>query len=198
MNIKRVTITVHSNHLIKRQKTEEALSNYLSITKADPGNLKAWKDAGYCYRMLKRYDKALEAYQKVIAGNNRALAASAYIGMGKIYEDTGQIEQAFKAYDESAKIYRHNCDACLGIARLYAKTDNRGMAIYWANEAVETNRHNWHAWLLLAKQYFAADQLENAKKAYQKVLEINPEIRDAHQGIKSVESRIKLQGKPNS
>ena len=58
----------------------------------NPKNANAWNYIGYSNRKLKRFDKAMTAYQKALALEPNHRAANEYIG--ELYLQTGKLAQA--------------------------------------------------------------------------------------------------------
>ncbi len=75
-------------------------------------------------------------------------------------EDTGQDEEAFKYYEQGLEAY---------------KEENYEGAIRYFNQSIKYNPHVWQTHQYVGSCYLALGDEENAKKAYRKSLELNPE-----------------------
>jgi tetratricopeptide (TPR) repeat protein len=56
--------------LFQAQKWEESIKAYDAITKSQPANNRAWYRLAYALQATGKYNEAVEAYQKIAAGNN--------------------------------------------------------------------------------------------------------------------------------
>jgi tetratricopeptide (TPR) repeat protein len=55
--------------------------------------------------------------------------------------------------------------------------------VAWCKDLVKRFPDNYYAYLLLGSAYRYKDELDNSKKAYEKAIEINPNIADAYLGL---------------
>ncbi|HUL31168.1 MAG TPA: tetratricopeptide repeat protein [Thermodesulfobacteriota bacterium] len=59
---------------------------------------------GYSYEGKREYEKAIDAYQKVVALTQGFQLANAYFGLGRCYEKMGKVKEALENYKGFAKI----------------------------------------------------------------------------------------------
>ena len=57
------------NTLYKLERYHDALKNFEALVESRPKDSLLWNNIAHCYHGLKRYDKALEAYNKALALN---------------------------------------------------------------------------------------------------------------------------------
>ena len=59
---------------------------------------------GYAYEEMKDYEKALQAYQKILEMGESFETADAYLNMGRCYEKLGKNKEALENYQAFIKI----------------------------------------------------------------------------------------------
>jgi tetratricopeptide (TPR) repeat protein len=59
---------------------------------------------GYAYEEKKDYEKAVEAYQKVLEMGKNFQFAGAYLNMGRCYEKLGKKKEALENYKDFLKV----------------------------------------------------------------------------------------------
>jgi tetratricopeptide (TPR) repeat protein len=88
---------------------EEAIKAYESfLEKAGKEKIYqsfAMEGLGYSYEGKKDYEKALNAYQKIIDLGENFKLENAYLGMGRCYEKLGKNKEALENYKVFLKIY---------------------------------------------------------------------------------------------
>lgn len=88
--------------LLKFNQPQEALKNYLLLTKLEPKNGENYYQAGYLYEQQNRYDLALGFMQKAVAVDKKHAKAHAEIGL-MLYR-TKQFSEAKKEIDLAIKL----------------------------------------------------------------------------------------------
>ena len=92
----------YSALLMKYNQLEEALKNFLLLTKLDPNNAENFYNAGHIYENQNRYDIALGFMQKAVMLNKKHAKAHAEIGL-MLYR-TKQYNEAKKEIDTAIKL----------------------------------------------------------------------------------------------
>jgi Tfp pilus assembly protein PilF len=99
----------HTNigaYLQEHKRLPEAIEQYqktIELT-SDPSLLSStYANLGTAYRDLGDYAKALESYQQALALNSTAF--NAYLGMGRLFEKQGNLDDAIGAYSQSVAIH---------------------------------------------------------------------------------------------
>lgn len=92
----------YSQLLLKYNQQEEALKNFLLLTKLDPSNAENFFQAGRIYELQNRYDLALGFMQKCVMLNKRHAKAHAEVGL-MLYR-TKQYNEAKKEIDIALKL----------------------------------------------------------------------------------------------
>ncbi|MCQ2582457.1 MAG: tetratricopeptide repeat protein [Treponema sp.] len=94
--------TEYADLLMKHNQTNEALKNYILLTKLDPRNPEVFYNAGRLYEDNNRYDIALGLMQKTVALDKRHAKAHAEIGL--MYYRMKNFVDARKEIDISLKL----------------------------------------------------------------------------------------------
>jgi tetratricopeptide (TPR) repeat protein len=106
----RLSILYKGNIHLRLGEFEEAIGAYESFLKKE-GKEKiyqsfAMEGLGYSYEGKKDYEKALNAYQKIIDLGENFKLENAYLGMGRCYEKLGKNKEALENYKTFLKIYQ--------------------------------------------------------------------------------------------
>lgn len=106
----RLSILYKGNIHLRLGEFEEAIGAYESFLKK-AGKEKiyqsfAMEGLGYSYEGKKDYEKALNAYQKIIDLGENFKLENAYLGMGRCYEKLGKNKEALENYKAFLKIYQ--------------------------------------------------------------------------------------------
>jgi len=106
----RLSILYKGNIHLRLGEFEEAIKAYEDFLKK-AGKEKiyqsfAMEGLGYSYEGKKDYEKALNAYQKIIDLGENFKLENAYLGMGRCYEKLGKNKEALENYKAFLKIYQ--------------------------------------------------------------------------------------------
>ncbi len=90
-----------ANNLFLEKKFSLAIDEYSKILENDPENLSALNNMGYTLTKLKKFDQALECYEKSleIQGNDHIVL----INKISLFRKTGKVEDALKLCNEILK-----------------------------------------------------------------------------------------------
>jgi adenylate cyclase len=110
---------------------DEALREALRAQELDPLSLLMNMTPGLTSYLARRYDEAIEAFQKVIEMEPNFMAAHSMLGHA--YEQKGMYEEAFAEYQTALGILGENADVKASVkallARTYAAWDKRAEAM---------------------------------------------------------------------
>ena len=104
----KLSILYKGNIHLRLGEFEEAIKAYESfLQKAGKEKLYrsfAMEGLGYSYEGKKDYEKALNAYQKIIDLGENFQLENAYLGMGRCYEKLGKNKEALENYKNFLKV----------------------------------------------------------------------------------------------
>jgi predicted AAA+ superfamily ATPase/Tfp pilus assembly protein PilF len=150
---------------------------YEKILELNPDNIEIYFSMGRSYRKKWNYDKAIEAYEKIINSNPRSVTIStnAYNEMGFVYTEKGDYDNAIEAHEKIIKtVNPRSASAYNNIGLVYMKKGDCDKAIEYCLKSLELNsrsasmHHNTGMAYALKKDY------DKALEYYQKALELKP------------------------
>ena len=104
----KLAILYKGNIALRLGEFEEAIKAYESfLQKAGRENLYrsfAMEGLGYAHEGKRDYERAINAYQKVVDLGERLQSANAYLGLGRCYEKLGKTEEAVKNYKKFVEV----------------------------------------------------------------------------------------------
>ncbi|TXE13938.1 tetratricopeptide repeat protein [Seonamhaeicola algicola] len=142
-------------------QNEDAIS-YLNIfLDKNPYSEVAWHQLGKQYMALKKYKKALAAFDFAIISDDSFVGA--YLERGKVLERLKRYEEAIENYTITLKLEDPTSFALLRIGSCYEKLKNHELAVQYYYKTV-------HEDPLLDKGWIAITKFYNKQKNYQKAL----------------------------
>lgn len=122
----------------------------------------------------KNFDLIIKYLEKSIDADSRN--RSAYILLGKIYEDVAMYEIARKWYRKALFEDMDNTSEFYGlIANSYFKENRFDEAMTYYNRALENNKNYISAYYNIAEIYKAKNEFDKAEEFFKKAIEITPD-----------------------
>jgi len=109
------------NAQFKKGRYEEALANYKDALLDDPLNETALFNQGDALYKLKKYDQAVETFQKDVGSENLALSAKAFYNIGNAYFQQNKLKESIQAYKKSLELNPSDRDAKYNLELARAK-----------------------------------------------------------------------------
>ena len=140
---------------IENGELEKAKEDILKSYELEPEDLYALSSAGYIYRLLGEYEKAIDFYK---LAEPHAHTPSEKFGMYRwwavIYERNGQLEQALECYKKCEKLMPDRKDVCLDIAMVYMRMYEYKKAIEYYKYMIRIGEGNKNEHLIeIARAY---------------------------------------------
>ncbi|MDO5981815.1 tetratricopeptide repeat protein [Flavivirga spongiicola] len=142
-------------------QNEEAISYLNVFLDKNPYCEVAWHQLGKQYYTLKKYKKALAAFDFAIISDDTFVGA--YLERGKVLEALKRYDDAIENYSISLKLDEPTSFALLRIGNCHEKLKNDDLAVQYYYKTV-------HEDPLLDKGWIAITKFYNGKKNYQKAL----------------------------
>lgn len=153
---------------------ESATTNLLEYLKTAQKDQRAWSNLGFAYLKLHKYDKAVDAYRKVIdIGPDKDLA---WGNLGISYANLGKYDEALAAFKKATDIEPDNDQAWFDLGLTYFKLNRYEEGIEAYKKAVEIKPDKHEAWYNLGSAYSELKKYDEAIDAYKKTIEIKPDF----------------------
>ncbi len=131
-----------------------------------------YSDLGYYYGILKKYDEAIAACQKVIEIDPKNVYA--YNNMGYALRKQEKYEEAIAAYQKAIEIDPKNAYAYNNMGLALGKQEKYDEAIAAYQKAIEIDPKNAYAYNNMGSALYKLQKYDEALAAYQKSIEIDP------------------------
>ena len=142
-------------------QNEDAIEYLNMFLDKNPYSEVAWHQLGKQYLELKKYKKALAAFDFAIISDDTFVGA--YLERGKVLEKLKRFEEAIENYNITLKLDDPTSFALLRIGSCYEKLGNNDLAVQYFYKTV-------HEDPLLDKGWIAITRFYNKIKNYQKAL----------------------------
>ncbi|GAA3613203.1 tetratricopeptide repeat protein [Flavivirga amylovorans] len=142
-------------------QNEEAISYLNAFLDKNPYCEVAWHQLGKQYYTLKKYEKAMAAYDFAIISDDTFVGA--YLERGKVLEELKRYEEAIENYSISLKLDEPTSFALLRIGNCHEKLKNDDLAVQYYYKTVHEDPLLDKGWIAITKYY-------NSRKNYQKAL----------------------------
>jgi tetratricopeptide (TPR) repeat protein len=165
-------LKAYSEGIIRdRQNDTEAIPFFQRAIELDPKFASAYEGLAVSYLNLGETGVARENFTKAYELRERASERERMIITGRYYEYvTGQLDKAIEEYQMLAQAYPRDALARGNLGGLYGATGRFVEAVAQTVEALRLNPDSGANYANLALSYTALDQLEDAKKIYEKAV----------------------------
>jgi len=193
--------------LHKQGKIKEALELYLKILPEKKNNSKLNFLIGIIYLQLKKFELAVNFFERTINLDKNNLGA--YNNLGASLQQLKKFEQAVKVYEKVLSFKPDFTDALNNLAVCFANLKKYDQAISNYEKILKINENNFVVYNNLGNIYKELNQYKNSIKNYNKALEVNPnytltyvnlgdalcELQDYYGAIRNYKNLIKLNPK---
>ena len=160
----------------KFNQPEEALKEYLLLTKLEPNNAENFYNAGKIFEQRSKSEQALQYYQKTLSLNKRHVKAHAALGLllfkGKNYVDARKESKdysgAVNAFEKALRDPEFKQRALIERGGCYLAVNSIDKAINEYDRAIRTSKDESSQETLYARYYLAS--------CYEKSRKIDPAI----------------------
>ncbi|MGE5279173.1 MAG: tetratricopeptide repeat protein [Deltaproteobacteria bacterium] len=162
-------IAAYRRNLVWRSQMEM----WQDVAKKAPRKARAYKGIGFEYEKLKRFDKALEAYEQAIQlhpGYDEV-----YYNMANIYIEQKKYDQAMAMFDRAIEIKGNYAMAYHNRALLYAMLGENDRAIEDLDKAIALKPDYILAYRNRGYYYVLKGDYERSIEDYSRALELNPD-----------------------
>lgn len=168
--------------LFEEEMFAEALSKFQDFLAKAPHLYQANINIGNCYKELREYDKALEAFKLVLHNIQREngslqgeeTAALALASIGETYMDMEDFTAARDYLQQALDVYPQDPTIAYKIGEIYFKRGDTDNGIAYYQKAIEF-KPDWGApYRQLGYAYLNKGEYQKAVDAFNKYLEIDP------------------------
>lgn len=171
--------------LYKQKKYAEALQEYQNVLTENPDLYQAHDKIGLCYYRLNDYENAIEAFKLML--KKEPQSRETLINLSSIYFEKGNLEEGMKYFEQLDEETLSDPATFYNIGILLFKNGQIDMAIDYLYKclALDPNHVDGHYQLALAN--LNKGNMKEAKKNFQKVIELAPESEKASSAKKMLE-----------
>ncbi|WP_310992314.1 tetratricopeptide repeat protein [Aequorivita marina] len=150
----------------------EAAIDYLNdFLNKDPYCEVAWHQVGKQYYKLKKYKKALAAYDFAIISDDRFIGA--YLEKGRVLEKMKKYHEAIESYSITLGLDDPTSYALLRMGKCYEKLGNVEMALQFYTKCVEEDTLLDKGWIAITDFYIKNKQFQKALYYIEKAINID-------------------------
>ena len=159
--------------LMKYNQQEEALKNYLLLTKLDPKDAENFYNTGYLYEQCNRYDIAMGFMQKAVMLNSRHAKAHAEIGL--MHYRTKNFGEAKKEIDIALKLSPETYSSYYYLGKIEKDAKDLAAAIKSFEKAQRDPEIKQKAIIEHGSCFMLANRFDNAAMDFQRAIELDKE-----------------------
>jgi len=171
------------NQLFEQEKYAEAIAKYEEFLAANPTVYQVTLNVGNCYRMLKEYDKAIEAYQAILEKvmtdkgtyEGDESAARALASMGETYMLMGDLDKASEYMRQAIELFPNDEVLAFNVGEIFFNQGEAVKAIDYYKLAT-TIKEDWPPpYRQLGYAYLNKGEYQLAIDSLKKFLELAPD-----------------------
>lgn len=152
----------------------EAAIDYLNeFLNNDPYCEVAWLQVGKQYKILKKFKKALAAFDFAIISDDRFIGA--YLEKGKVLEKLRRYQEAIESYTVTLGLDDPTSFALLRIGKCHEQLGNKEMALQFYTKCVEEDSLLDKGWIAITDIHYRAKDYQKALYFIDKALNIDSE-----------------------
>ena len=175
------TALMYNRHL------DAAITQFQEALRIDPKFSEAKNNLGTAYLLKGDLDQARATFEEVLKDPFYATPQFAYFNLAKIYEREGKTEEAIAEYKRALDIDRDYVDAHNSLGILYLRQKETDLAIEQFTEATRLNPQVALYQRNLGVAYVEAGKGQKARRAFERVLELEHDGPSAEYARKMLE-----------
>lgn len=159
--------------LMKYNQQQEALKNYLLLTKLEPNNPENFYNVGHLYEECNRYDLAMGFMQKTVMLNSRHAKAHAEIGL--MHYRTKNFGEAKKEIDIALKLSPETYSSYYYLGKIQKDAKDLAAAIKSFEKAQRDPEIKQKAIIEHGSCFMLANRFDNAAMDFQRAIDLDKE-----------------------
>lgn len=173
--------------LLHEGKPEAAFRHFQAAAQINPRDPMSHNNLGVYFQTHGRLNDAIAEYQSVIALTSDAgLLAQTYANLGAAQRSLGEDAAARESFNQALRLNPDQSTAWLGMGLLEQKNGNLQDAIRDLSRSVQLHP-TAENFLYLGRALEQAQRHTDALAAYEEALKIDPEMKEAQQGVDSLQ-----------
>jgi len=163
--------------LYKQKKYQEALEEYKRVYSEHPELHLALEKIGLCYYRLDDLEKAIEHFKEML--DREPQSRETLINLSSIYFHKGELEEGMKHFRQLDEESLTDPNTFYNIGILLFKNGQIDLAADYLTKCIALDPGYAKGYHQLALVYLNKGNIEEAKKNFQRVIELAPESEDA-------------------
>lgn len=134
-----------------------------------------WTEKGIEYYHSKKYDKAIECYNKAIGLNSKYDLA--WYALGGTYLELDKLKPAIEHLSKAVELNPKNIYSRFALVIAYENSNNTSKALKYLDEAKNINfkdSKDYREWCIIGIGYWSIKNYENAVECFNKAINLNP------------------------
>jgi tetratricopeptide (TPR) repeat protein len=165
----------------EQQDFRSAAPLFERVEESDPGRTDALLLAAKARVNIQQYETADRHLRKYLESHPRS--SDAWYLLGFVLNRENKAKESLEVYSKAASLSAPTGDDLKIAALDYELLNDNADAIHWLEVAVEKDAANKEAWYYLGRAYYTASRLPAARRAFDRVLELDPQNARAENNI---------------
>jgi tetratricopeptide (TPR) repeat protein len=156
---------------------EESLKCCQMILDSGQGDASIFRGQGFAFLRLKRYEKALESFEKSIEIDPNSVEA--LVNQGVTFLNLNRDKDTIKGLERAISIDNECVSARLSIGNAFINLERYTEALENSQKVINLNPGLINAWTIKGSALFGLDKYEEALESYQEAISLDPNSVDA-------------------
>lgn len=171
---------------MKQHRYEAAVDVFTELIEQDPDNPDAYKNRGVAYMKLSQYDPAIRDFEKTRQLIPDLKGLHSNLGVAWYYK--GEYEKAIENYDKEIALSPDSHYTYFNRAISWAELREFDKSLEDIARTLALVPNYYQAYCLKGDLYIELGDTEEARAAYQKAVEVDPEMAYARNQLKKIDS----------
>ncbi len=158
--------------LLARESFKEAEKLFIKILAFDPAHMKATQKLAFLYLQTESYPKAETLYRQMVELSPDTPAVYTNLGLALFHQK--KFDEAIEAYRQAIELEPERGARYANLGQVFFVIKDTEAAIDCFTEAVKKDSRNLDFLYLLADALLEANHFVDAKKSYERILDISP------------------------
>lgn len=163
---------VAESHFFLGDSLDQGLAALEAIKKGTKFPGEAWFYVGDAFQKSKKYDQAIEAYERAVTANPKIYGA--YSNLAEIYRNQGRFDDAIKSVNRGLVQYPDDGNYYISLSWYYSLADKHNDAVRAGQKAIELAPDNYMGFTNLCRAYNDTRLYPLAIKTCLDALRLNP------------------------